>query len=71
MQICFLLKKISDLYLVKIQICFCFKKMFWCLIADFEIKEELKLVNQLRNMSKKIPTMHINMANMNYEQDHN
>ena len=44
--------------------------MFWWLIVDFEIKEELKLVNQLKNMSKKIPTKHINMANMNYEQDH-
>ena len=30
--------------------------MFWYLIADFEIKEELKHVNQLKNMSKKIPT---------------
>ena len=39
--------------------------MFWCLITNFEIKEELKHVNQLKNMSKKIPTKHINMANMN------
>ena len=46
------------------------KKLFWWLIADFEIKEELKLINQLKNMSKKIPTKHINMANVSYEQDH-
>ena len=44
--------------------------MYWRLITDFEIKEELKLVNKLKNMSKKIPTKHTNMANMNYEQDH-
>ena len=44
--------------------------MFWRLIANFETKKELKLVNQLKNLSKKIPTKHINMANMNYEQDH-
>ena len=46
------------------------KKLFWWLIADFEIKKELKHVNQLKNMSNKIPTEHINIANMNYEQDH-
>ena len=72
MQICFVIRKIfrsvfnenTDLFL------FLFLKMFWWLIADFEIKKELKHVNQLKNMSNKIPTEHINIANMNYEQDH-
>ena len=43
------------------------KKKFWWLIADFEIKEELKHVNQLKN----ILTKHTNMAYINCEQDHN
>ena len=42
------------------------KKEFWWLIADFEIKEGLKHVKQLKN----ILTKHANMAYINWEQDH-
>ena len=41
------------------------KKEFWWLIANFEIKEELKHVKTLKNILSK----HTNMADINYEQD--
>ena len=48
---------------------FFFKKKLWRIIADLEFKEKLnhELVNQL----EKIPTKHVNMAYMNWVQDHN
>ena len=64
-QICFLLEKNFKSVFSENTNMFLFKKMFLYLIAYFEIKEELKHVNQLKNMSKKILTKHINMANMN------
>ena len=48
---------------------FFFKKKLWWIIADLEFKEKLnhELVNQL----EKIPTKYVNMAYMNWVQDHN
>ena len=65
-QISFEIRKNSDLYLMKIQISFEFKKKsFDAHQQILKSKNKIKTNNQLKNMSKKISTRYLSMANMN------